>query len=64
MEAKPCRMCGSTKLRALFFSDTDEKWVGCDECGNVSQPVVSNHREEIIAQWNKEQAQDHFGGND
>lgn len=55
MEVKPCRVCGSTNLRALFFSDTDEKWVGCDQCGNVSQPVVSNDRKEIIAQWNKEQ---------
>lgn len=55
MEPIPCRYCKSTNLRALYASETGEKWVGCDSCGNASKPIISNSDNEIIDQWNKEQ---------
>jgi len=55
MEAEPCRICESKDLRPLWSSETGEKWVACDNCGNTSSPVISNDRDEIIEQWNKEQ---------
>jgi len=55
MEAKPCGICKSTDLRPLYMSDTGEKWIACDKCGNHSKPIVSDSRNVIINQWNKEQ---------
>lgn len=57
VEALPCGVCGSNNLLPKWRSDTGEKWVHCDECGNVCSPVFSNDRAEIIAQWNDEQLQ-------
>ena len=55
MKVESCKDCGSRKLRPLYRSDTNEKWVGCDSCGNTSTPIVSNDRDEIISVWNNEQ---------
>jgi len=57
MEASPCGACGSTSLRPKWMSETGEKWVHCDQCGNHSFPMVSNDRQSIIGQWNKEQSE-------
>ena len=54
-----CNKCRSDKLRPLFRSDTGEKWVGCDKCGNHSTSIVSNDRNEIIAVWDKENAKEY-----
>ena len=57
MKVRRCKNCntGIENLIAKLNSITGEKWVHCDRCGNISTPIVSNDREPIIAQWNKEQ---------
>lgn len=54
MKPLPCK-CGSIDLKPKMMSETGEKWVHCDRCGNMSTPIVSNDRDEIISVWNKEQ---------
>jgi NTP pyrophosphatase (non-canonical NTP hydrolase) len=50
-----CWVCESENLQAKWMSDTNEGWVCCNKCGNVSTPrPLSEGREAIIAQWNKE----------
>jgi len=56
MIPKKCRVCGTNdSLKPKWMSETGEKWVHCDRCGNTSTPIVSDDRNEIVAQWNKEQ---------
>jgi len=55
MEAKNCKVCGSSKLRPMSMSEIGAKWVCCDVCGNHSDPLVTNDRLELITQWNSEQ---------
>ena len=54
MEANPCK-CGSSNLKPKFNSETGECWVHCDDCGNVSTPVMRpKSDEQIIAKWDEE----------
>lgn len=51
MEPNPCIICRTTlHLKAKWNSDTEQKWVHCDECGRISTPVTDNP----LAVWNKE----------
>lgn len=51
MQANACRICKTAdQLKPQFASDTGEKWVFCDGCGNIGTPTTGDP----IEVWNKE----------
>jgi len=51
--AEPCRVCHSAEhLQAKWMSETGEKWVHCDSCGNISTPTIEG---DPLLIWNAEQ---------
>ena len=54
MNIQKCKVCGSFNLRSLMKSQTGHKWITCDNCGNISTPIITNDSEKIMNQWNKE----------
>ena len=47
----PCRICDySNSLQSKWNSETGEKWVHCDECGNASSPSL----DDPVQKWNEE----------
>ena len=53
MKAEPCHVCKTDEhLKPKWMSDTGEKWVHCDNCGQISTPTIKGHPLEV---WNKEQ---------
>lgn len=49
--------CGSNNLKAKWNSKTGEKWIMCDDCGNISTAIITNDADDIIKIWNREQSE-------
>lgn len=46
-----CKFCGTDKhLKSKWNSDTGDKWVHCDGCGQISKPELKP--EDTVKDWN------------